>query len=125
MTTNSNYHLSVAENLLIRNFQAEKPKEKMFSDISYVRTDEGRLYVSAINNLIEDYNIGLAMSTRMNKNLMIPALKDAQRRWRKPLLLRKYQKLLKAYGYCCSMSRKRSYWACPMESFWRQMKMDG
>ena len=58
-TTNSRHNLPVAENLLNRNFQAERPNEKLVSDISYVRTDERWLYVAAINDLFGDYNIGL------------------------------------------------------------------
>ena len=73
-TTNSHHNLPVAENLLNRNFQAERPNEKLVSDITYVRTDEGWLYVAAINDLFGDYNIGLA----------IRALKDAYRRGGKP-----------------------------------------
>ena len=73
-TTNSHHNLPVAENLLNRNFQAERPNEKLVSDIAYVSTDEGWLYVAAINDLFGDYNIGLA----------IRALKDAYRRGGKP-----------------------------------------
>ena len=37
-TTNSKHHLPVAENLLNRNFEAEKPNQKLVSDITYVAT---------------------------------------------------------------------------------------
>lgn len=136
-TTDSHHNLPVAENLLNRNFQAERPNEKLVSDITYVRTDEGWLYVAAINDLFGDYNVGLAMSTRMSKDLAIRALKDAYRRGGKPqdttlhsdrgsqYCSKEYQKLLNAYGYRCSMSRKGNCWDnAPMESFWGKMKME-
>lgn len=64
-TTNSNHQLPVAENLLDRDFQADRPNQKLVSDITYVQTDEGWLYVAAINDLYGGLNIGLSMGTRM------------------------------------------------------------
>ena len=79
-TTNSKHHLPVAENLLNRNFEAEKPNQKLVSDITYVATEEGFLYVAAINDLCGGLNVGLSMSTRMTKELVLNALDDAYRR---------------------------------------------
>lgn len=50
-TTNSNHKLPVAENILNREFTAEKPNQKWVSDITYVPTDEGWLYVAGILDL--------------------------------------------------------------------------
>jgi len=47
-TTNSNHNLPVAENLLNREFTADRPNQKWVSDITYVPTDEGWLYVAGI-----------------------------------------------------------------------------
>lgn len=66
-TTNSNHKLPVAENILNRDFFAEKPNEKMVSDITYVWTDEGWLYVAAIMDLCGQKIVGLSMSERMTK----------------------------------------------------------
>ena len=136
-TTNSNHKLPVAENLLDRDFLAERPNQKLVSDITYVGTDEGWLYVAAINDLFGERNIGLSMSTRMTKQLVIDTLEDARRRGGKPegTLLHSdrgsqycsndYQDKLKEYGYTCSMSRKGNCWDnAPMESFWGKMKME-
>ena len=79
-TINSKHHLPVAENLLNRNFKVEKPNQKLVSDITCVATDEGWLYVAAINDLCGGLNVGLSMSTRMTKELVILALDDAYRR---------------------------------------------
>ena len=136
-TTNSNHKLPVAENLLDRDFEADRPNQKLVSDITYIATDEGWLYVAAINDLFGGRNIGLSMSTRMTKQLVIDALEDARRRGGKPVdtilhsdqgsqyCSHDYQKKLKEYGYTCSMSRKGNCWDnAPMESFWGKMKME-
>lgn len=136
-TTNSKHHLPVAENLLNRNFEAEKPNQKLVSDITYVATEEGWLYVAAINDLCGGLNVGLSMSTRMTKELVINALNDAYKRGGKPrgAILHSdrgsqycsyaYQDKLKEYGYIPSMSRKGNCWDnAPMESFWGKMKME-
>ena len=136
-TTNSKHRLPVAENILNRNFEAEKPNQKFVSDITYVYTKEGWLYVAAINDLCGGFNVGLSMSTSMTKELVINALDDAYKRGGKPqgAILHSdrgvqycsyaYQDRLKEYGYTCSMSRKGNCWDnAPMESFWGKMKME-
>jgi len=117
-TTNSKHHLPVAKNILNREFAADKPNEKMVSDITYVATDEGWLYVAAIMDLCGSKLIGLSMSSRMTKELVVKALDDAYKCGGKPYgaILHSdmgsqycsymYQDKLKEYGYTCSMSRK-------------------
>ncbi len=50
-TTNSKHKLPVAENILNRDFLAEKPNTKLVSDITYLWTDEGWLYIAGILDL--------------------------------------------------------------------------
>jgi len=76
-TTNSNHTLPIAENLLNREFYSTKPNEKLVSDITYVWTSEGWLYVAAIMDLYGQKIVGLAMSDRMTKDLVIQALNNA------------------------------------------------
>ena len=57
-TTNSNHKLPVAENLLDREFEADRPNQKLVSDITYIATDEGWLYVATINDLLVDGILG-------------------------------------------------------------------
>lgn len=83
-TTNSNHKLPVAENILNRDFSADKPNEKMVSDITYLWTDEGWLYIAGIMDLCGQKIVGLSMSERMTKELVINALNDAYQRARKP-----------------------------------------
>ena len=60
-TTNSNHKLPVAENILNRDFTATRPNEKLVSDITYVWTGEGWLYIAAIMDLYGQKIIGLSM----------------------------------------------------------------
>ena len=76
-TTNSNHKLPVAENILKRDFSADKPNQKMVSDITYLWTDEGWLYIAGILDLCGQKIVGLSMSERMTKELVIDALNSA------------------------------------------------
>lgn len=136
-TTNSNHRLPVAENILNRNFTVDKPNEKMVSDITYLWTDEGWLYIAGILDLCGQKIVGLSMSERMTKDLVITALNSAYQRAGKPtgVILHSdrgsqycsidYQNLIKKYGFTCSMSRKGNCWDnAPMESFWGKLKCE-
>jgi transposase InsO family protein len=70
-TTNSNHNLPVAENVLNREFTAQRPNQKWVSDITYVPTDEGWLYVAGIVDLYGREPVGWAMGERMTKGLVI------------------------------------------------------
>jgi len=136
-TTNSNHTPPVAENLLNREFYPTKPNEKLVSDITYVWTSEGWLYVAAIMDLYGQKIIGLAMSDRMTKDLVIQALNNACLRYGtssgcifhsdrgSQYCSSDYEKLLKKREFVCSMSRKGNCWNnAPMESFWGKMKYE-
>ena len=136
-TTNSRHNLPVAENLLDRDFSATKPNQKMVSDLTYLWTEEGWLYIAGVMDLCGQKIVGLSMGERMTKELVITALEDAYlRSGRAPGVLihsdrgsqycsNEYQKRLKKYGYICSMSRKGNCWDnAPMEAFWGKMKYE-
>lgn len=136
-TTNSHHNLPVAENLLNREFKSDAPNKKLVSDITYISTEEGWLYVAGILDLYGKKIVGLSMSTRMTKDLVIRALEDAYKNSNKhsgaimhsdrgsQYCSKEYQAKLKEYGYTCSMSRKGNCWDnAPMESFWGKMKME-
>ena len=136
-TTNSNHNLPIAENILNRAFTAERSNQKWVSDITYVPTDEGWLYVAGILDLYGREVVGWAMGERMTKELVIDCLKQAKTRRCNPqgVLLhsdrgsqycsRDYQKLLSVDRYICSMSRKGDCWDnAPMESFWGKLKQE-
>lgn len=136
-TTNSNHNLPVAENVLNRDFFAKTPNQKLVSDITYIATDEGWLYVAAVMDLCGGVITGLSMSDRMTKELVIKALEDTYRNSSKvpgtiihsdrgsQYCSYAYQEKLEEYGYICSMSRKGNCWDnAPMESFWGKMKQE-
>lgn len=76
-TTNSRHNLPVAPNILDRNFTAEKPAQKMVSDITYIPTEEGWLYLAGVMDLCGQRIIGVSMDSRMTRELVINALEDA------------------------------------------------
>ena len=136
-TTNSKHNLPVSENLLNREFRAFGPNQKMVSDITYIRTDEGWLYLASIMDLYGRKIVGMAMDSTMTKELVIRALVDAKSRIGKvkdcilhsdrgtQYCSRSYQNLLRASGFISSMSRKGNCWDnAPMESFWGKLKQE-
>lgn len=62
MTTNSNHNLPVALNLLEQDFIATMPNQKWVSDITYIATDAGWLYLAEVLDLYARRVVGLAMS---------------------------------------------------------------
>lgn len=76
-TKNSKHSLPVADNILNRDFTSAKPNMKMVSDITYIPTDEGWLYVAAVMDLCGRKIVGMSMDSTMTKQLTIEALKDA------------------------------------------------
>ena len=136
-TTDSKHNLPVAENILNQNFNAENKCQKWVSDITYVPTGEGFLYVAGILDLYDRSIVGWAMETHMRKELVIEALNQAILRTNpsKGLLLHsdrgsqycsnKYQEIIRNNCFVCSMSRKNNCWDnAPMESFWGKLKSE-
>ena len=136
-TTNSKHKLPVAENILNRDFSVDRPGQKMVSDITYIPTDEGWVYLAGVMDLCGDKIVGVSMSERMTKELVITALKDAVRHTKRTencilhsdrgsqYCSMEYQKLAKENGFISSMSRKGNCWDnAPMESFWGKLKQE-
>ena len=136
-TTNSNHSLPVAPNILNRDFHADAPGQKMVSDITYIPTDEGWLYLAGVMDLCGEKIVGVSMDARMTKQLTINALQDAINHTAitKGCILHSdrgsqycshdYQKLAREHGFISSMSRKGNCWDnAPMESFWGKLKQE-
>ncbi|WP_144530057.1 IS3 family transposase, partial [Peribacillus simplex] len=129
-TTNSKHTLPVQENVLNREFTASKPNEKWVTDITYVSTGEGWLYLASVMDLFSRKIVGWHMSERMTKELVLKALQQAYGRQHpdKGLIHHSdrgsqyasldYQKQLQIYEMTGSMSRKGNCYdnAC-IESF--------
>jgi len=121
-TTNSNHTLPVSPDLLERNFSTSVPNRVWTGDITYVRTDEGWLYLAVVIDLFSRQVVGFAMHERMTRQLVIDALRMAwfRRRPAAGLIFHSdrgnqyasgdFQKQLKAFGMLGSMSRKGDCW---------------
>jgi transposase InsO family protein len=137
VTTDSKHDLPVAENRLNQNFQATQANEKWVTDITYIHTKEGWLYLAVVLDLFSRKIIGWSMDAHMERWLVINALKMALQS-RKPTkglvhhsdrgsqyASNDYQKLLTDYKICCSMSRKGNcYDNAVMESFFATLKQE-
>jgi putative transposase len=136
-TTNSNHRLPVAPNLLQQDFSAQRPNEKWVSDITYVATDEGWLYVAVVLDLYSRLIVGWAMSDRMSATLTCDALRMALFRRHRPhgvivhsdrgsqYCSREYRQLLKHSGLISSMSaRGDCYDNAAMESWNHSLKVE-
>ena len=134
-TTDSRHNLPVAENLLGQKFAVSRPNQVWVSDITYVPTDEGWLYLAAHKDLFNGEVVGHAMGPRMTKALVLQSLfrAVASRRPEKGLIhhsdrgsqycSRRYTTALELFGMRASMSRKGNcYDNAPMESFWGTLK---
>lgn len=135
-TTDSKHNLPVAPNLLDRQAVAT-PNKAWVTDITYIATDEGWLYLAGVKDLFNGELVGYAMAERMTCRLVIQALFRAVsiRRPGKGLIhhsdrgsqycAHDYQKLLRQFGMQTSMSRKGNCWDnAPMESCWDSLKTE-
>ena len=129
-TTNSKHQHPVSENVLDRQFKVDKPNQSWVTDITYIPTNEGWLYLASVMDLYSRKIVGWAMDKSMSKEFVINALKMAYYRQKpgKGLIHHSdrgvqyassdYQKPLKQYNMIGSMSRKGNCYdnAC-IESF--------
>ena len=77
--TNSAHRHPIAENLLARNFTADEPNQKWATDITYLPTREGWLYLAVIMDLFSRKVIGWAMRETLHTDLVLGALNMAKR----------------------------------------------
>lgn len=137
VTTDSRHLLPVAGNVLSRQFVVERPNRVWVSDITYVRTKEGWLYLAAVLELHSRMIVGWSMSPHLDKELAAGALRMAVLRRRPGAGLihhsdrgcqyasEHYQDLLAKHKMVCSMSRKGNCWDnAVMESFFRSFKLE-
>jgi transposase InsO family protein len=136
-TTDSRHHLPIAPNLLAQKFQAPAPNRIWLADITYLRTDEGWLYLAAVLDLATRKIVGWAMRDHMRTELPLSALMMAVQRQRPaPGLIchsdrgsqyaaEAYRTQLNTIGARASMSRRGCcYDNAPMESFFHTLKVE-
>ncbi|MEJ6138252.1 IS3 family transposase [Escherichia coli] len=117
--------LPVSENLLEQDFYASGPNQKWAGDITYLRTDEGWLYLAVVIDLWSRAVIGWSMSPRMTAQLACDALQMALWRRKRPRCSADYQAQLKRHNLRGSMSAKGCCYdnAC-VESFFHSLKVE-
>ena len=135
VTTDSKHKLPVAANLLNREFTPTAPNQVFSSDITYIWTDEGWLYLAVVLDLFNREIVGWSIRPRMTVEIVTEALTMAWFR-RRPkagaihhsdrgsqYASHDYQRKLADYGMRCSMSRKGNCWDnAPTESFFNSLK---
>lgn len=136
-TTDSHHDLPIAPNILDRQFNPEEANKAWTSDLTYIRTEAGWLYLAVVMDLFSRKIIGWAMAPSMPAELVCDALKMAvaHRGTRPGLIIHSdrgsqyasdlHKKLLKQHGMEASMSRKGNCWDnSVMERFFLSLKME-
>jgi transposase InsO family protein len=136
-TTDSRHDHPVAPNLLDRHFAAERPDAVWLADVSYLPTDEGWLYLAAVEDLATREIVGWGMADHLRAGLCVDALVMAlQRRRPEPGLIHHsdrgvqyaaepYRRVLERHGIRRSVSRRgNGLDNAPMESFFASLKKE-
>jgi putative transposase len=136
-TTDSNHPHPVADNHLDREFDPASANESWVTDITYIPTREGWLYLAVVEDLFSRMVVGWSMAATMTSRLVVDALEMAVLHRLKGSELvahsdrgsqyasEHYQRLLSEEGITCSMSRRANCWDnAPMESFFASLKKE-
>jgi putative transposase len=137
VTTESRHPFPIAPNVLARQFERPAPDQAWVTDITYIPTEEGWLYLAVILDLCSRFAVGWAMSDRITRALTLDALEMALARRRPPIGLLHhsdrgsqyasgdYQQMLANHGIRCSMSRRGDCWDNAIaESFFATLKVE-
>lgn len=129
---------NVSDNLLQRQFHADKPNQKWVSDITYIKVGRIWLYLAAVMDLYSRKIVGWSLDTHMREDLIMDAFtmaaynrdasdngalihSDRGVQYRS----NRYQALVHAHGFKSSMSRKGNCWDnAVMESFFSRLKVE-
>jgi len=136
-TTNSNHDFPIAPNILDQNFEAKRPNQVWVTDITYIPTNEGWLYLSGVKDLFTCEIVGYSFGSRMTQDLVHKSLIASVKKSKpgRDLIHHSdrgsqycagdYRKLLDTFGFKASMSRRGNcYDNAPMESFWGSLKTE-
>jgi putative transposase len=137
VTTHSRHPFPIAPNVLARQFERAGPDQAWVTDITYIPTGEGWLYLAVIVDLCSRFAVGWAMSERVTDDLTLAALGMALARRRPAAGLvhhsdrgsqyasGDYQRVLAQHGIVCSMSRRGDCWDNAVaESFFATVKVE-
>jgi len=136
-TTDSRHSFPVAPNALNRDFSASAPNKVWVTDITYIWTREGWMYLAAILDLYSRRVVGWSIDSHIDRTLALDALAMALKTRRpEPGLVHHsdrgvqyasadYQRQLQDRGITCSMSRKGDCWDNAVaESFFSTLKAE-
>jgi len=136
-TTDSNHALALAHNVLERDFEVSGPDQAWVTDITYLRTLEGWMFLAVVIDLFARRVVGWSIADHMRTELALTALEMAIRqRCPGPGLVHHsdrgvqyasdaYRAVLEAHGMVCSMSRKGDCWDNAVaESFFGRLKVE-
>ena len=126
------------ENLLNREFQAERPNHKWVTDISYIHTGQGVLYLSVIRDLFDNSIVAYKTGTSQSVNLVLDTIRLAMQKEKKvaaelqlhsdqgsQYTSQAYFDLTKEYGITPSMSRRGNCYDNAMpENFFSSLKTE-
>ncbi len=135
ITTDSNHNKLVYPNVLDQQFDAKRPNEAWVSNITYIWTDEGWLYLASVKYLYTKELVGYASHKRMSADLVCRALNMAikNKRPNQRLIVHSdrgsqycsydYHKIIKKHKFKGSMFRRGNCFDnAPIESFWSILK---
>lgn len=137
VTTDSNHSEPIAPNILERQFEVHKPNKVWTTDVTYIWTLQGWMYLAVVMDLFNREIVGWSVDDHMKTSLCINALQMAYQR-RKPTeglvhhsdrgsqyASKEYRQQLGAMGMVASMSRKGNCWDnAPTERFFRSLKYE-
>ena len=138
-TTDSRHSLPIAPNLVDRNFTVAAPNQVWISDITYIPTDEGWLFLAVVIDLFSRCVVGWSLREDMRRELVIDALQMAwlRRCPGKPTGLifhsdrgsqyasHEFSAVLREHGITASMSRKGNCWDnAPSETLFASLKVE-
>ena len=127
------------ENILNRQFQTDRPNSKWVTDISYIHTKEGVLYLSMIRDLYDNSIVAYKTGTQQTVNLVLDTIRLAMKKEKKKVAAelhlhsdqgfqytsREYFKLTQSYGITPSMSRRGNCYDNAMaENFFSILKTE-
>lgn len=137
VTTDSNHHSPIAENLLNREFEVDRANKVWTTDITYLWTNQGWLYLAVVIDLFSRQIIGWSVQDHMCTSLCLDALKMAWFRRKCPdgvmhhsdrgsqYASLEYRNQLSDYNMIQSMSRKGNCWDnSPTERVFRTLKSE-
>ena len=121
-TTDSNHAHPLAQNVLARDFTADKANQKWVADITYIATLEGWLYLAEVLDMFTRKVMGWSISERIDSRLAVNVLEMAVSRQLPdggliahsdrgvPYASEHHQRTLTTHGIECSMSRRGDCW---------------